>query len=330
MIFALEEDEMKEEQELKKRMKNFEFAAKSTYFHHQWNMFCYNLIHNARFIPRKEDREFIDEVTDLLAKYFTVEVPVGSVFYRARIIPGWKLTVQKHIDYFGPDNEKMPVWIPRKSLIRGYSDPSDVGVPPVEKAGPNRASPKGIPDLYVTDNIYTAVSEVRPSILELVNVVEYVNPSPIKIIKLPRTGQDLKAMLIDDEDINIYLNATARELSFQFSRPIRRGDADLEYLPTQYLVNALRDKDASVQGISYPSFQSHVGMNFVIFSQDDLELQKKPERIIRVQNVVYDCCNVNDLSEQINPKHIDYRASLTEADVDEMKKQIVQNSERTE
>lgn len=314
---------MSEEQELLKTMQGYEFAVEKENFRYQWHTFCYNLIHETRFIPNQEDKKFIDEITELIIKYLTVELPIGSVFYRARIIPGAKLSVQKHYEDRETYKGRLPIWIPNKSRIKGYSKLSDVGIPPIDKAGSNRASPKGILYLYVTDNIYTAVSEVRPSILELVNVVEFVNQSPIKIIKIPRTGHDLKAMLVHDEVINLYLNEIARILSFEFSRPIRRGDADLEYLPTQYLVNAIRAKNSSIQGIAYPSFQGHVGMNFVIFSQDYLTLSEKPEKIIRVQNITYDCCNLNDLSESITPQQTSYNPTLTDKDIDEVKKQIV-------
>ena len=66
---------------------------------------------------------------------------------------------------------------------------------------------------------------------------------------------------------------------------------------------------------------------WVIFCQDDLTLQNKPEKIIRVQNITYDCCNLNDLTETITPSQAEYNPTLTENDVDEMKKQIVRAQE---
>ena len=119
-------------------------------------------------------------------------------------------------------------------------------------------------------------------------------------------------------------------MAFEFSRPIRRGDSDLEYLPTQYLVDAIKAKDASIRGIAYPSFQSHSGMNYVIFSQDDLTLLDKPERIIRVQNITYNCWNLNDLEEKINPTGGNYDPALNEEMVCKMKKQIVNEAGDTE
>lgn len=318
---------MSENQEARETMNSFEFAVKKIDFPYRWHTFCYNLIHETRFIPNQEDKEFIDEITELLIKYFSVELPTGSVFYRARVIPGIDLSVQKQYEDWETDKGTVSIWAPRKSTIKGYSKLSDVGIPPIDKAGSNRASPKGIRYLYVADNIYTAVSEVRPSILELVNVVEFVNQSPMKVIKIPCNGQEIMAMPIQDKWVRLYLNTVAKTLSGGFSKPIRRGDADLEYLPTQYLVNVIRVKDSSIQGIEYPSFQSHVGMNFVIFSKDDLKLSEKPEKIIRVQNITYDCCNLNDLSERITPQQIDYNPTLSDKDIDDTKRQIVMQTE---
>lgn len=314
---------MSDEQELRER---FELDAARINFRFQWHEFCYNLIHETRFIPNPKDKAFIDETVELIIKNFTVDLPVETSFYRARVIPVEDMSVQ---EYWETAQGQIPALNIRKSPIRGYSDLSDVGIPPADKAGVNRANPKGIPYLYAADNIYTAVSEVRPSILECINVVEFVNLSPIKVIKLPRGENDFNSMITtQDKGLKSFLRAIAKTLSSEFSRPVRRNDAELEYLPTQYIVNAIRAADSSIQGIAYPSFQSHVGMNFVIFSQDDLKLQEKPERIIRAQNVTYDCCDLNNLSEKITPEQIDYNSALTDEKVDKMKQQIIAYTEQ--
>lgn len=321
---------MAENQELSELAFGLKFIVDRAYFRYRWDTFCYNLVHESRFIPNNEDKRFIEGVTNLIIKYFTVELPVGCSFYRARIIPGMDLSVQKYIEEINTERGKFSTWIARKSTIRGYSDLSKVGVPLIDKSVSNRASPKGILYLYVADNIYTAVSEVRPAILDVVNVVEFTNAAPLKILKIPYTKNEVKEILMHNganNEMGNFLYVIAELLAFTFSRPIRSGDTDLEYLPTQYLVNAIRASDPSIQGIAYPSFQSHVGTNYVIFRQDDLTLQNKPERIIRVQNVTYDCCNLNDLTEAVNPLQVDYNPSLTEEDVDEMKKRIVKAHE---
>lgn len=316
------------ERDLKAEMLRNKYAVQVAYFRNRWNKFSHSLIHENRFVLQREDTEFINEITDSLINLFTTELPKGSKFYRARIILGTDLSLQKCF-YRSRKNDKenARLWIPRKSTIKGYSNLSEVGIPPKDKAGSNRASPKGMPYLYVADNIYTAVSEVRPSIQELVNVVKFENQSPLKVIMMPRTFGDLKAMSIHDEETNLYIRTIAQLLSFEFSRPIRRGEEDLDYLPTQYLVSSIRAKDASIQGISYPSFQSHAGMNYVVFHQEDLTLTNEPEKIIRVQNLIYDCCNLNDLSERINPQQTDYDPTLTDEDVDEIKNRIHMQTE---
>lgn len=323
---------MDEQNTAERDMQLVEVAINNAYFDYRWNTFCYNLIHKTRFSLNEDDLKFINEITSLLIKYFTVEAPIGSAFFRARIIDGHKLSVQKYLEEREIGQRKITVWNPSKSLIRGYSSLSDIGIPPLDKAISNRASPKGIRYLYVADDIYTAVSEVRPSILEVVNVAEFTNASPLKIIKIPRTKQELMDMAVQDIEMEMlfYLHTIASKMAFEFSRPIRRGDSDLEYLPTQYLVDAIKAKDVSIRGIAYPSFQSHSGMNYVIFSQDDLTPLDKPERIIRVQNVTYDCWNLNDLEEKINPTSGNYNPALNEEMVCKMKKQIVNEADDTE
>ena len=139
----------------------------------------------------------------MITKHFTMKLLIESSFYRARIISGRNFLVQKYYEDWEADQGKISIRESKKHN-RGYFDLSDVVIPPVDKAGANRASPKGIPCL-------------------------------------PRKTNN--SILIWIQLLSSY------HLSF--------------HAPSA----EIRIADCSIQGIVYPSFQSHVGMNFIIFSR---------------------------------------------------------------
>lgn len=304
--------------------KDIELSVKAGYFRYRWNTFGYNLVNESRFILNKEDEEFISNLGNELVSNFIREIPANAEFYRARIISGEALTVENEVTTRRIEGTNCPVH--DIGRIRGYSDIKDVGVPPKNKAGINRASPRGIRYLYVADDIYTALAEVRPSILEIINVVKFTNKNPIKIIWIPRTVSEAQDICSSNGgSYNQYIYQISKTLSWAFSRPIRQQEAESEYLPTQYLVSLIKMTHEEISGIAYPSFQSHSGMNFVFFYPDKLIPSDEPERIIRVQDITYTCCNLNDLTEIIAPRSSSYDSSLSEKNIQKMKADILRN-----
>ena len=300
-------------------------SLNAAFFESNWKRFEQKIILRHHDILDGEDQKFVRRLVDTLLEHFVCEIAPQKSFFRARVIDGGDLRVDKVEIQMDSEYGTYTGWDVDKSRIRGYSNIRDVGVPPIEKIKANRVSDSKTPFLYVADNLYTAIAEVRPSILEVVNVVEFFNILPLKIIWIPWKISDGKEIFMDASgNRDPFLFSVAKALSWAFSRPVSRSYAEQDYyLPTQHLVTELRNVDFEIAGIAYPSFQSHTGMNYAIFNKDQLSLSDKKERIVRVQNIEYSCCDLNDLSIDIKPQNEFFDPTMKVEDVRKIKKDIV-------
>ena len=299
-----------------------ELAIDLNFHGNQWNAFSRRLTERVQNPLTSEDVDYLDTISRQLLQHFTRTIPPDTKFYRARIIPGNKMTVDVDPSVF--DGDGLSIISNERSPIRGYFEKEDVMAPPADKAQANRASKKGVRYLYVTDNAYTTLAEVRPSILEIVSVKELTNKVPIRVVYLPAEEQYWEIEhRPHNPDIKKY--ALAHALSWAFSRPVNRKDAAAEYLPTQMLVDYIRKNGPDVGGIAYPSFQSRAGMNYALFDPEILEPTGTRERIIRIQDVSYDCCDLNDLEAEVKPGMLKAIPRPTGRDIQTMKFNILQD-----
>lgn len=149
-----------------------------------------------------------------------------------------------------------------------------MGCPPKELATAGRANPIGIPYLYLSDSIKTTYFEVRAVYLDRLSVGTF------------RIERELK--LIDFVyDVNLFLSyndgsATLKEtiikkkiieaISSDLSKPLRRYDSEIEYVPTQLICEYCRsiivDSDGSTaDGITFESSLHKGGRNYVLFDE---------------------------------------------------------------
>ena len=145
-----------------------------------------------------------------------------------------------------------------------------MGSPPREDANSGRANPDGIPYLYLSDNHETTLYETRVTYLDELTIGNF------KLIK------DEKIMLVDFTNYtspflnmgNILENAKSRllqdKISADLSKPIRRYDSQLEYLPTQFICEFIR-YITGADGIVFDSSLHEGGINYVIFENDKFE-----------------------------------------------------------
>lgn len=208
-----------------------------------WENFREELKHSNRFFPASApDKSQIES----LGQYIGTYIKKGSqVFYRSRI-----------------NNQDKP-YAPRK-----------MGKPPLNQIGNGRANPVGIPYLYVASTIDTAISEIRGHKGEKVTVAEFHLLHDLELADLrdPRnkiSPFELNEEGKEDEVVLIYKNMPFLEhLGNELSRPVIPSEANLEYLPSQYLCELL--KQVGFHGIIYKSSISD-GNNYVIFSDKKLK-----------------------------------------------------------
>ncbi|MEO6135476.1 MAG: RES domain-containing protein [Ginsengibacter sp.] len=140
--------------------------------------------------------------------------------------------------------------------------------PPKDKATAGRANPIGIPFLYLSDNDKTVLYEIRASYLDEVSIGTFM-------LKEELTSE----ILISDftESITIFhpsrvserIKATLlkQKISADLSKPMRRYDSELDYIPTQFICEFIKVY-TGVQGIKFRSSLHTVGNNIVIFNQE--------------------------------------------------------------
>ena len=191
-----------------------------------------------------KNRFFLKETVDLkllaiLLKYFSRSYHKGKIFYRVRI-----------------------------SDQTGFSI-DQMGKPPADKATSGRANPKGIPYLYLATRADTAIYESRSTYLDYVTIAEFKLIDTLQVVSL-REITSLSPFIFGDQITNYishqkYLSRLEKELS----KPIRKNDKELDYLPSQYLCEYV--KSLGYDAIEYGSAQKKNGINIAVFTEDKLE-----------------------------------------------------------
>lgn len=176
----------------------------------------------------------------------------GTILYRARIIPS----------------------------DRAYLTKKEMYSPPRGKATAGRANPLGIPYLYLCKDEETTYYEVRALYLDKLAIGHF------------RTVRDLNILDFTSK-LSIYYaynNSTislseviARQkilqlISSDLSKPLRRYDSELEYVPTQLICEYC--KINGIDGICFDSSLHKGGVNVVLFDSSSAECIKVQGREI--------------------------------------------------
>lgn len=173
-----------------------------------------------------------------LFRHFQKDLPKGKKFYRARI----------------SDNPK------------GYPI-EQMGNPPNKSAKSGRANPNGISYLYLANDVTTTLYEVRASLFDYVTVGSFRLEENISVVNLSRFTYDVfrLAELESLEDVMIH-GSFIDKLEQELSKPRRRSDSELDYLPTQYISELI--KSMGFDGIEFKSSLYSEGVNVAIFNPD--------------------------------------------------------------
>lgn len=159
-----------------------------------------------------------------------------------------------------------------------------MGIAPTHLAKNGRANPVGIPYLYVSSNYETAIAETRPHPDDLVSVAIFNVTAPLRLLNLQHPRETISPFIIDDDELEKLRNDLnfLCHLATELSKPILPRVADLEYLPTQYLCEFI--KNCEFDGVVFKSSISS-GSNVALFNDKKVELAEVNE--YRVQNVQY-------------------------------------------
>lgn len=206
---------------------------------------CFSAWNNLKLEVQEKRRYFSDISSFNWEVYIKSNAKIlkGSTLYRARITP-YGITML---------NE------------------SEMGCPPKERATAGRANPLGIPYLYLCKNIETTFYEVRAVYLDKVSVGEFEIIHDLNIVDFSSrinlfytyTDSDTNENLPDTVKRKIILD----KISHDLSKPLRRFDTEIEYVPTQLICEYCKQNGAD--GIQFNSSLHQGGVNVVLFNPSD-------------------------------------------------------------
>ncbi len=206
-----------------------------------WNLFVDEIKTKNRYHSRQLNSKILEEYCAFIRK----DYKAGTEFYRGRIS-----------DRQGYGLDKM-------------------SAPPVGKSAEGRANARGITCLYVASDIDTAFHEVRAGLFDYVSVGKFRLKHDITVVDL---SVILKISPFNNklDCLKLAINKPHLErLNHEMSRPLRRSDSTLDYVPTQYIVDYIKsietDGIQEYNGIEYTSTANPSGYNLAIFDPDLFE-----------------------------------------------------------
>ncbi|MCI8595121.1 MAG: RES family NAD+ phosphorylase [Oscillospiraceae bacterium] len=145
-----------------------------------------------------------------------------------------------------------------KNLRYKGFDSKNSGAPPADSIRPGRANPDHIRYLYLSEDPYTPVYEVRPIIGQTISVARFKVKADLKIF-------DLTVQLYDKNKSPEYeLPSLFNSVGRMFSKPY--SGKPTEYIPTQYVAEEI--KRMGFEGIRFRSSLNEGGINIVLFSDE--------------------------------------------------------------
>ena len=211
-----------------------------------WEQLKTDVKENYRFFV---DHDKFDDYADLLLSSTLKE---GTFLYRARITP---------------DGEKK---LKAKNM----------GCPEKSKATAGRANPLGIPYLYLCKDEETTFYEVRSVYLDRLSIGKFRIQRDLEIVDF-----NSKFSLFLSYDGTTPLSDTVvkkkilEAIRYDLSKPLRRYDTELEYIPTQLICEYCKRNNAD--GIWFSSSLHSGGVNYVLFNPDDAKCTSVVSREIK-------------------------------------------------
>lgn len=212
-----------------------------------WKSFKKVIRDSNRFlIKNKIDLEVIEDI--LPPRDYTK----GKIFYRSRICN---------------DKNGFPI--------------DKMGKPCKKLAKAGRANPKGIPYLYVAQSIETTFYEARATFLDYIAIGKFKLLDNVRVIALRIDHKE--SPFRDGLSIEKYIKGKPflDLLENELSKPLRRQDDELDYLPTQYLCEYI--KTLGYDGVEYGSSLYDGGINIVFF--DDSKLECTESKVYEVSSI---------------------------------------------
>lgn len=146
--------------------------------------------------------------------------------------------------------------------------------PPKTIATAGRANSLGIPYLYLSDNEETVLYETRASYLDEASIALFKLRDNLTDEVIISDFTEVPSLFHPNEVTKKIKSTLLKQLiSRDLSKPMRRYDSELDYIPTQFICEFLR-VFTGVQGIRFRSSLHNIGNNIVIFNQEIMDCIK--------------------------------------------------------
>ena len=146
------------------------------------------------------------------------------------------------------------------------------------KAG--RANPQGIPYLYLCEREETVLYEVRAAFLDELSIGVFEVKESVESIKIVDFTEETFLFQPGNVSDTIKAKLLRDIISLDLSKPMRRYDSELEYIPTQFICEYIKIFTGS-SGIRFQSSLHPKGKNIVVFDQSLVECKN-----VRLKKVV--------------------------------------------
>lgn len=147
--------------------------------------------------------------------------------------------------------------------------PEEMTCPQKESTIGGRANPSGIPFLYLSDKPETVLYEIRASYLDELSVGTFQLKPDIDSIKIVDFTEDTSLFQPNSTSINKTIKGKLlrHKISSDLSKPMRRYDTELEYIPTQFICEFIK-VFTGAKGIRFKSSLHPTGNNIVLFDHE--------------------------------------------------------------
>jgi hypothetical protein len=133
-----------------------------------------------------------------------------------------------------------------------------------------RANPQGIPYLYLCDNPETVLYEVRATYLDELSIGRFILKHPLKELKIVDFTENTPLYQPNKVTETIKSKLLRDLISKDLSKPMRRYDSEIDYIPTQFICEFIRVFTGAA-GIRFSSSLHPIGKNYVIFDKENVK-----------------------------------------------------------
>lgn len=202
-----------------------------------WNNFSEYIKYKNRFHNAYFNADAFSSILSYICKDYGTDMP----FYRARICKN----------------------------AEGYNT-KDMYAPPKGLRRPGRINPEEIGILYLSSDKGTILYETRANVYDYITIGTFKAKRALRLVDLSGF-RDISPFLYDDDMLEKFAinRLVFHEMSQEIAKPIRRNDSTLEYLPTQFISEFI--KNEGYDGVAYKSTIKQDGYNFALYDEKLVE-----------------------------------------------------------